>query len=102
MNNATPWLDHYDVVVSGDSFTRPWSEEWWIDLLRTDYALNVLNLGMDGWGTLAEIHKLRNEPEAHQRCRGRILDLLRGSARADASGMVDDDGTAGDSQVAGG
>lgn len=66
VNNATPWLDHYDVVISGDSFTRPWAEEWWIDLLREDYDLSVLNLGMDGWGTLSEIAALRDYGLAKQ------------------------------------
>ena len=59
VNNAEPWQDHYDVVITGDSFTRPWSSEWWVDILRAQTGMSVLNLGMDGWATLAEIEAIR-------------------------------------------
>ena len=59
VNNATPWLTHYDVVVTGDSFTKPWAPVWWVDLLRQQTGTSVLNLGMDGWATLSEVEAVR-------------------------------------------
>ncbi len=59
VNNTEPWQESYNVVITGDSFTRPWASEWWIDILREQTGLNILNLGMDGWGTLSEIEAIR-------------------------------------------
>jgi hypothetical protein len=59
VNNATPWLTHYDIVVTGDSFTKPWAPVWWVDLLRQQTGMSVLNLGMDGWATLSEVEAVR-------------------------------------------
>jgi hypothetical protein len=59
VNNATPWPTHYDVVVTGDSFAKPWAPVWWVDLLRQQTGMSVLNLGMDGWATLSEVEAVR-------------------------------------------
>lgn len=55
VGNDTPWHDHYDIVVTGDSFTRAYAPVWWLDFVRVKTGLTALNLGMDGWGTLAEV-----------------------------------------------
>jgi hypothetical protein len=57
--NPTPWQAHYDIVITGDSFTMPSAPVSWIDLLRQRTGMSVLNLGMTGWGTLAEVEAVR-------------------------------------------
>ncbi len=59
VGNDSPWQDQYDIVVTGDSFTRTYAPVWWLDLLRDQTGMSVLNLGMDGWGTLAEVEAVR-------------------------------------------
>ncbi|MBI5957684.1 MAG: hypothetical protein HY866_03045 [Chloroflexi bacterium] len=59
VGNATPWQDQYDIVITGDSFSRSFAPVWWQDLLREQTGLSVLNLGMDGWATLSEVEAVR-------------------------------------------
>ncbi|NDJ75211.1 MAG: hypothetical protein GYB65_03040, partial [Chloroflexi bacterium] len=59
INNATPWLDQYDIVVTGDSFSMPFAPVWWVDVLAEETGMDVLNLGMNGWGTISEAEAVR-------------------------------------------
>ena len=59
VNNATPWQDHYDIVVTGDSFTQAFAPVWWVDLLEQQTGMSMLNLGMQGWGPLSEVEAVR-------------------------------------------
>lgn len=59
VNNTTPWAAHYDIVVTGDSFTRPYAPVWWMDVLREQTGMSVLNLGMEGWATQSEAQAVR-------------------------------------------
>ncbi len=57
--NPTPWASEYDIVISGDSFTQSFAPVWWIDLLREQTGMSILNLGVGGWGTLSEVEAIR-------------------------------------------
>mgnify|MGYP001270172505 CR=1 FL=1 len=53
--NPWPWQEHYDIVLTGDSFTQQYASTYWLDLVRQRTGMSVLNLGIGGWGTLSEI-----------------------------------------------
>lgn len=57
--NPTPWQDQYDIVLTGDSFTQSYSRVFWLDELIETTGMSVLNLGMEGWGTLSEAEAVR-------------------------------------------
>lgn len=57
--NEEPLQDHYDVVMTGDSFSQPFSQVFWYDELANRTGMSTLNLGMDGWGPLSEAEAIR-------------------------------------------
>jgi hypothetical protein len=59
INNATPWADQYDIVITGDSFTMPYAPVSWVDRLREKTGMSALNLGICGWGPLSEAEAVR-------------------------------------------
>ena len=59
VGNESPWRDHYDIVITGDSFTGNFAPVWWIDLLGQQTGMSVLNLGMEGWGPLSQVEAVR-------------------------------------------
>jgi hypothetical protein len=59
VGNESPWQDHYDIVIAGDSFSRSFAPVWWQQLLTEQTGMSTLNLGMDGWATLSEVEAVR-------------------------------------------
>ncbi len=57
--NPMPWRDQYDIVLTGDSFVNPFSAAYWVDMLREQTEMSVLNLGVTGWGTLSEVEAVQ-------------------------------------------
>ena len=57
--NPDPLRNHYDIVMTGDSFSQPFSQIFWWEDLQNGTGMTGLNVGMDGWGPLAEAAALR-------------------------------------------
>ena len=57
--NPMPLADRYDIVMSGDSFSQPFSPDFWYVDLAAYTGMSTYNLGMDGWGPLSETAAIR-------------------------------------------
>jgi hypothetical protein len=58
-HNRTPLKEHYDIVITGDSFTQRSAPVIWPEVLEERTGLSVYNLGMSVWSTQAEVAAVR-------------------------------------------
>ncbi|MCI0579727.1 MAG: hypothetical protein L0332_17300 [Chloroflexi bacterium] len=58
-NDRYEWQDHYDVVITGDSFTIRTSPQTWIELLEERTGKSILTLGASSWSTLNEVEAVK-------------------------------------------
>lgn len=58
-NSEYKWRDHYDVVVTGDSFTTRTAPKTWIELLGEESGQSILTLGASSWSTLNEAEAVK-------------------------------------------
>ncbi len=67
-NDDNPWKDHYDVVITGDSFVLRSAPKTWIESLREETGLSTLTLGAPSWApmnyaTAIEMYGLDKHPK---------------------------------------
>jgi hypothetical protein len=58
-NSEYKWRDHYDVIVTGDSFVTRTAPKTWIELLGEQTGQTILTLGASSWGTLNEAEAIK-------------------------------------------
>ena len=58
-NDEYHWRDHYDVVITGDSFVIRSAPKTWIEILRQESGQSILVLGAPSWSTLNEIEAVK-------------------------------------------
>jgi hypothetical protein len=58
-NSEYEWRDHYDMVISGDSFLIPSAPKTWIEILEGQTGKSSLALGASSWSTLGEIEAIK-------------------------------------------
>ncbi len=86
--NAEPLLDHYDIVVSGDSFTSHSVEPSpWPSRLSARLGTPVLNLGLQGYGPQNEVEAILRFGRP-RRPRQIVLGYYEGNDLLDAEGYA--------------
>lgn len=58
-NDEVKWRDHYDIIVTGDSFVIRTAPQTWIERLRELTGSSVLTLGASSWSTLNEVEAVK-------------------------------------------
>jgi hypothetical protein len=58
-NPEREWRDHYDIVITGDSFVIRSAPQTWIEILGAQTGKDTLVLGASSWSTLNEIEAIK-------------------------------------------
>lgn len=58
-NSDPTWQQHYDIVITGDSFVTRTAPKTWIELLQAQSGRSILTLGAPSWTTLNEVEAVK-------------------------------------------
>lgn len=58
-NSEYKWRDHYEIIVTGDSFTIRTAPQTWIEILAQLTGQHILTLGAPSWSTSNEVEAVK-------------------------------------------